>query len=93
LGFSFQPSARLNAVEIAVDIDLQQDRRVISRTACVSGNSAVKTQGDQVEFVDENVDYTHWIGVADVIVEALGKQGALTPMFTLNKALHGRSLR
>jgi hypothetical protein len=28
---------------------------------------------NQVEFVDKNVDYAHRIGIADVVVEALGK--------------------
>ncbi|MNC72229.1 hypothetical protein D3C75_1232560 [compost metagenome] len=30
-------------------------------------------QIDQVEFVDQDVDYAHRIGIADVVVEALGK--------------------
>jgi len=93
LGFSLQASARLNAIEIAVDVDLQQDCGAVSGTACVSRNSTVKTQGNQIEFVDKNVDYAHRIGIADVVVEAFGKKGALASMFTLNKALHGRSLR
>lgn len=40
-----------------------------------------------VEFIDENVDYTHWIGIANVVVEAFGKQSALATMFTLDGAL------
>jgi hypothetical protein len=63
----------MDAVEIAVDVYLQQDRGVVSGTACVSRNSTVKTQRNQLEFVDKNVDYAHRIGIADVVVEALGK--------------------
>lgn len=73
LGFSLQTSARLDAVEIAVDVDLQQDRGVVSRPACVSRNSPVKTQINQIKFVDKDVDYADRIGIADVVVEALGK--------------------
>ncbi|MNR01990.1 hypothetical protein D3C85_1178260 [compost metagenome] len=73
LSFSLQPSARLNAVEIAVDVDLQQDRGVVSRPASIGWNGTFKTQIDQVEFVDKDVDYAHRIGIADVVVEALGK--------------------
>ena len=65
LGFSFQTSARLDAVEIAVDVDLQ-----LSRPASIG---TLKAQIDQVEFVDKDVDYAHRIGIADVVVEALGK--------------------
>jgi hypothetical protein len=73
VGFSLQTSTRLNAVEIAVDIDLQQDCGVLSGTACVSRNSIVETKGKQVEFIDKDVDYAHRIGIADVVVEAFGK--------------------
>ena len=66
---------------------------MVSRPASIGWNGTFKTQIDQVEFVDEDVDYPHRIGIADVVVEALGKSGALTSMFTLDKALHGRSLR
>lgn len=45
----------------------------VSRSACVCWNSAVKTQGGQVKFVNEDINYAHWIGIADVVVEALGK--------------------
>jgi hypothetical protein len=89
LGFSLHTSARLNAVEITVDVHLQQDRGVVSRRL----EWHLQTQIDQLQFVDEDVDYAHRIGIADVVVEALGKLGALTSMFTLDKALHGRSLR
>ncbi len=73
LGFSLQASARLDAVEIAVNVDFQQDREVVSRPASVGWNGTFKTQIDQVEFVDKDVDYAHRIGIADVVVEALGK--------------------
>jgi hypothetical protein len=93
LSFSLQTSARLDAVEIAVDVDLQQDRGVASRPASIGWNGTFKTQIDQVEFVDKDIDYAYRIGIADAVVEALGKLGALASMFTLNEALHGRSLR
>jgi len=73
LSFSLQASARLDAVEIAIDIDLQQYLRVVCRSARKSRNSTVDTQIDQVEFVDDDVDYTHRVGIADVVVEAFGK--------------------
>jgi hypothetical protein len=39
--------------------------------------AAFKTQFDQVEFVDKDVDYAHRVGIRDVIVEALWKEGTL----------------
>ncbi|MND42846.1 hypothetical protein D3C80_336300 [compost metagenome] len=93
LRLAFKAPARLDAVEIAVDVDLQHDCRVVSRSAGFSGDSAFKTQGDQVKFINEDIDNTHRIGVADVIVQALGEQGTLTSVFTLNEAFHGQPLR
>ena len=36
LGFSFKTPARWNAVQIALDVNLQQDRGMVSRPACIS---------------------------------------------------------
>jgi len=73
LGFSLQASSRLSAVEIVVDVDLQQGRGVVSMSATIGWNGTVKTQIDQVEFVDKDVHYTYRIRIADAVVEALGK--------------------
>jgi hypothetical protein len=61
---------------------------MISWPARICRYDTVKTQLDQVEFIDENVSYTHRIGIADVVVKALGKLGALAAMFALDEALH-----
>jgi hypothetical protein len=93
LGFSFQSPARLNAVQITVDVDLQEDSAMASRPASICRHGAFKTQCYQVKFVDKNVEYAHRIGIRDVIVEALWMDVALASMLTLDKALYGRSLR
>ena len=64
---------RLDAVEIAIDVDLQHDRGVVSGPASIGWNGTFKTQIDQIKFVDKDVDYAHRIGIADVVVEALWK--------------------
>ncbi|RMT52413.1 hypothetical protein ALP46_200095 [Pseudomonas amygdali pv. myricae] len=66
---------------------------MVSRSARFSGYSAFKTQGDQVEFIHKDIDNAHRIGVADVIVETLGKQGTLTSVFALDEAFHGQPFR
>jgi hypothetical protein len=66
---------------------------VVSSPPSIGGNDSFKTQLKQVEFVDKDVDYAHRIGIANLVAEAFGKQGALASMFTLDKALHERSLR
>jgi hypothetical protein len=93
LRLALKAPAQLNAVEIAVDVDLQHDCGVVSGSARFSWNSAFKTQGDQVELVDEDINDAHRIRIADVIVQALGEQGTLTSVFTLDEAFHGQPLR
>ena len=46
---------------------------MVSRPSSIGWNGTFKTQIDQVKFVDEDVDYTHRIGIADVVVEARRK--------------------
>lgn len=70
-GFSLQSPARLNAVQIGVDIDIQQDRGMASRPASICRHGVFKNQFDQVRFVDKCVDYAQQIDIRDVIVEAL----------------------
>ncbi|KTC61538.1 hypothetical protein AO287_08120 [Pseudomonas savastanoi] len=64
---------------------------MVSRPASVSRNSTVETQIDQVEFIDEDINYAHRVGIADVFVEAFGEQRALAAMFALDEALHQES--
>lgn len=63
----------LDAVEITVDVDLQQDRGMVSRPASIGRDDTFKTQIDQVEFIDKDVDYAHRVGIGDLVVETLGK--------------------
>jgi hypothetical protein len=56
LGLPFEPPARLDAVEIAIEIDLQQGRGMIGRSPGHFRHHAGKAQGPQVEFVNEDID-------------------------------------
>lgn len=58
---------------ISVDIDLQQDRRVVRRSAGFGWNGAIKTQRGQVKFIDEDINPPYRVDIADLVVEALGK--------------------
>ncbi len=91
LCFTFEAATRLDAVEVTVDTDLQQDGRVIRRAASFGGNHAAETQPPEIEFIDEHIDYSHRIGVRDVIIQSLGQQCALASMLALDETLHGLS--
>jgi len=55
LSFALQATARLNAVEIPVDVDLEQYARVVSRPARQFWLNAVKTQLAQIDLINEIV--------------------------------------
>src|SRR5947209_6256306 len=52
---TLKPAARLNAVEITVDVELEQHRRMIRWTAGDLGLNPVEPQIGQIEPVDKNV--------------------------------------
>jgi hypothetical protein len=59
LGLPFEPPARLDAIEIAVEIDLQQRRGMIGGAARRLRVDALKPQRPQIQLVDEDVDHPH----------------------------------
>src|SRR5207247_8788006 len=88
LRFALQAAAGLDTVEVAVDVDLEQNRRVVGRPPCRRRLRAFKAQGLQIELVDERVDDAHWVVFTDVVVETLWQQGDLASVFSLDESLH-----
>jgi hypothetical protein len=74
LGLSLKASAGLNAIEVAVALDLQHSRGVISRPTCCQGFDAPNAQLAKIEFIDEDIDHSHRIGLGNLIIEAFGHQ-------------------
>ena len=85
---TLKPPARLNPIEIAVNIELQQDRRMIRRPPGCLGSNPVKSQLAQVEFLDKNVNHPNRIVLADPVIQAFRKQRALLAIRPLNEAPH-----
>ena len=68
-----KPAARLNPVEVAVNIELQQHARMIARPAgCLRDNPA-KAQAAKIKLIDKHVDHPHSIIFADVIIQMFRK--------------------
>ena len=70
---TLKPPARLNPVEIAVNIELQQHRRMIRRPTSRLRIDPVKSQLGKVEFLDKNVDHPNRIVLADPVFQAFRK--------------------
>src|SRR5437588_584238 len=71
LRFAFKPPARLHAVEITVEVNLQQRRGMISRPTCRRRRHPRKPQGGEVQFVDEDLDHPNRVLLADVVLQAM----------------------
>src|ERR1039458_7734118 len=86
--FTLQSPARLDPVEIAVDVELQQHRWMIRRPARYLGIDPAKPQIRQIEFLDKDIDHANRIVLADPVCHAFRKQRALPAIRPLNEALH-----
>ncbi len=80
--------ARLDPVEIGVDIELQQIRRMIARPAGRPRRNPVKPQAAKIELIDKNIDHPHRVVVTDSVFQPLGKQKVLRALHLLDKTLH-----
>jgi hypothetical protein len=70
LRFALQPAAGRNAVQIAVDVELQQHRRVIRGAARLGWFSASEAERLQIELFDEGIDRAHRVVLSDVVIQA-----------------------
>ena len=89
LGLPLQPPARRDLVDVAVDVDLQQQRpddRPAARSPPAS--TPVEPQRPQVQLVDEHVDHPDRVLLRHVVIQILRKQNALPAILTLDEALH-----
>ena len=85
---TLEPSTRLNPIEIAVNVELQQNRRMIRRpTGCFRIDPA-KAKLAQIEFLNKNVDHANGIVLIDPVFQAFRKQRALPTIRALNEAPH-----
>ncbi|MCY1220964.1 hypothetical protein D9M72_330020 [compost metagenome] len=73
LSLTLKPATGLDAIEVAVDIDLQQNAGMVSGATGFCRDYTVEAQPAEVEFIDEHIDHPHRIGVRDVIIQALGQ--------------------
>ena len=88
LGLPFEPAARLDAIEITVEIDLQQRRGVIGWSPRRFRHNAGKAQGSQVKLVNEDIDDANRIVLPNIVFQNVREQCRLPPIRALNKTVH-----
>ena len=72
-GLRLQASAGGDLVQVAVQVELQQRRGVIARSAGHGGRHAGKAEGCEIQFVDKRIDDAGRVILGDVIVQAIRK--------------------
>jgi hypothetical protein len=85
---TLQPPARLDPVEIAVDIELEHLRRMIRGPAGRGRIDAIEPELAEFQRIDEHIDRANRIALADPIIEAFRQQRRLLAIRPLNKTLH-----
>lgn len=74
LRFTLELAARLHAIEIAVEGELEHCRGMIRRSPHRSRHHACESQGAKIELVDEGVDDANGIALFDAFFEACWNQ-------------------
>src|SRR5690349_19991593 len=87
-GLALKPSARLDPVQIAVNVKLQEDREMTRRSPCRLRIYPAEIERTEIKRVDKHVDYTNRVARVDPIIQAFGKQRRLPAIHPLDKALH-----
>jgi len=73
-----EPPARLNLVQIGVQINLEQRDRMVRGTTGCFRHHACKSQRCQIQLVDKGVDHADRIVFGHVVVKTVRKQCYLT---------------
>src|SRR5262249_33635051 len=76
------------AVEIAIEVNLQQCRGMVSWATRQLRHNPIKAQRRQIQFINEGIDDADRVILPDVVVQAIRQQDQLAPVLTLNKPLH-----
>ena len=82
---ALKPAARLNPIEITIDVELEQRRRMIRGPAGCLGVNSVKLQFGQIELLNKGIDDANRIILANPIFQAFGKKCALPAIYTSTK--------
>ena len=88
LRLALQAPARLDTIQVAVDIELQQDRGVVRGSTGGCRIDAFKTQCMKIQFFDEGIDNSHRVVFADIVVKALWQQSDLLSILAFDESLH-----
>ncbi|MGF6413577.1 hypothetical protein OKW37_005312 [Paraburkholderia sp. MM5482-R2] len=84
---AFKAAARLNTVQVTVDIDLEHHLGVIRRPTGQCWFDAFKPKLMQIKLIDKDINYAHGIGVRHVVIEGFREEKSLRTIVALNEPL------
>jgi hypothetical protein len=93
LRLALQAAALLDTVQVAVDVELQQDRGVVRGPTGGCRIDAFEAQCKEIQLLDEGIDDSHRVVFADIVVKALWQQSDLLPVLAFDESLHVVALR
>src|SRR5882757_4283832 len=68
LALPLQAPARLHPIEVSVDVNLQQRRRMVSRPSCRLWLDTAKAEFGQIKLIDKDIDRPDRIVLAQIII-------------------------
>jgi len=87
-GLALQTTARLDAIQITVDVELQEGGGMIRGPTSCRRIDTIKAQLAKIERIDERIDRANRIALVDKIIEAFRQQRRLSPISPFNEPLH-----
>jgi hypothetical protein len=87
-GLPLKPATGLDPVEIPIDVELQQHRRMIRRPAGYLRIDPAEPKLSQIELIDEDINHPNRIVLIDPIFKAFRKQRTLNAVRPLYEAFH-----
>src|SRR6267378_6116190 len=88
LALPLKAPARLDAIEVSVDVDLQQRRRMVGRPSRRQRLDTAEAELSQVKLINEDIDRPDRIVIAQIVIQPLRKQSALAAIIAHHKARH-----
>src|SRR5438067_2231711 len=68
LALPLQAPARLHPIEVSVDVNLQQRRRMVGRPSCCRWLDATKAEPCQIKLIDKDIDRPDRIILTQIVV-------------------------
>jgi len=87
---ALKAARRADFIQIAIDVELQQVARAISKPGCRCWRRALESKRSKIDTVNKGIDHANRCGVVDVIVQDRRQQRRLMPMIS-NDIAHNSS--